>query len=225
MAARSAARILRYLLLCALTVGSLLAQQKEGGRGRLRQMLVAQGQLPAGVGLTYKLHKAEGEPDCMEIVEVTAGSLAEKAGIKTGDLVVSANGRPLTVLPMFMSVLRGPAKVSLEIRRDGQTLTLPLTLPDAAPLGGDPFTVPGVPRGARGSGSINTLRTVFIDPRTGSTAFLGAYDPAFATGPIDYAGLLGDARRSPYPAFSLDPSPASRVNRESLLRKVDADMA
>lgn len=87
----------------------------------------------------------------------------------------------------------------------------------------DPFAVPGMSRVAQGG--INTLRTVFIDPKTGTAAFLGTYDPSFATGPIDYPALLGDALRSPYPAFSLDPSPTSRANRENLLRKVDADLA
>lgn len=87
----------------------------------------------------------------------------------------------------------------------------------------DPFAIPGIARPVQGG--INSLRTVFIDTRTGSLTFLGTQDPAFATGPIDYAALLRDALRSPYPAFSLDPSPATRATREALLRKVDGDMA
>nr|MDA8085673.1 hypothetical protein [Nitrospiraceae bacterium] len=106
-------------------------------------------------------------------------------------------------------------------------LKIPLPIPAAA-LGGsmvDPFAVPGMAKAAPSTGGINTLRTVFIDPKTGAVAFLGTYDPAFATGPIDYATLLADAQRSPYPAFSLDPSPATKANRENLLRRVDGDMA
>lgn len=87
----------------------------------------------------------------------------------------------------------------------------------------DPFLVPGVDR-TPGRG-INTLRTVFRDPKTGQVVFLGTYDPTYATGAIDYTTLLADALRSPYPAFSLDPSPATRANREALLRKVDSDLS
>lgn len=87
----------------------------------------------------------------------------------------------------------------------------------------DPFAIPGIARPLQGG--INSLRTVFIDTRTGSLTFLGTQDPAYATGPIDYNALLREALRSPYPAFSLDPSPATRSTREALLRKVDGDMA
>jgi len=109
-------------------------------------------------------------------------------------------------------------------RADRRTALLQ-TLPQAGPASAesDPYAAPGVVRGAQGG--INTLRTVFLDPKTGALTFLGTYDPAYATGPIDYAGLLHGALRSPYPAFSLDPSPATRSSRETLLRKVDADMA
>ncbi len=197
-------------------------------RGAIVQSL-GQPEQPA-IGLGFKLHKAAGSlPDCMEVVLVQRGSAAERAGLLMGDLVISVNGKPVPTTQEFMMALRPalPGTATLEVSRDGHPIKISLPLAAASPGGSasDPFSVPGLAKATPSIGGINTLRTVFIDPKTGTTAFLGTYDPAFATGPIDYTTLLSDALHSPYPAFSLDPSPATKANRETLLRKVDADMA
>ena len=209
---------------------------------------------PASLGIAFKLHRAEGEvPDCMEIVTVVPGSPAEQAGLQVGDLVPSVDGKAMTSVNLFMAALRGPGTVTLEVRRGGAASRVSLVLPEpdtasiearkdallrmklraggAGLKGGainastNVFAIPGIVREGQSARSINTLRTVFLDPTTGSATFVGSYDPAYATGPIDYAALLGDALHSPYPAFSLDPSPAARSDRENLLHKVDADIA
>ena len=127
----------------------------------------------------------------------------------------------------LLGPLSRPGTVLLKLWRNGSARDLRIVVPQPDPMGAGAslFAVPGLKRAAQPAPGINTLRTVFIDPKTGTTAFIGAYDPAYATGPIDYAALLGDALRSPYPAFSLDPSPATKSAREALLRKVDADMS
>ncbi|MBX3735769.1 MAG: hypothetical protein KF715_03690 [Candidatus Didemnitutus sp.] len=88
----------------------------------------------------------------------------------------------------------------------------------------DPWTIPGLaPRSADRTG-INVLRRVFIDPATGELAFAGVYDPAFATGPIDYSTLLHDALRSPAPSFSLEPTAASKAAGAAFVRQFDQQM-
>jgi hypothetical protein len=68
----------------------------------------------------------------------------------------------------------------------------------------------------------NVLKYAFVDA-DGSVNLVGTYDPAYATGPINYAALLRDAVENPYPKLSLDPP-----NRDPLdlggLRVVDADI-
>jgi hypothetical protein len=233
--------------LCLLSLGfslaacMLLDAQRtvpQGAQGALPtgsdRMRARLGQAPEGptIGLGFKPHKAEGNlPDCVEIVLVEPGSVADHAGLQVGDLVLSVNGRPMPTTRHFLMALAPGVQrtVTLEVRRGGSPLSILLPIAAVAAVAGgsgvDPFAVPGLARTPQTKAGINTLRTVFIDPKTGSLAFLGTYDPAFATGPIDYATLLGDALRSPYPAFSLDPSPATKANRETLIRKVDADMA
>ena len=226
--------------LCLLFVGSWLAtcvllgaqDPLAGARATRRGALLpslGQPEQPA-IGLGFKLHKAEGSlPDCMEVVLVQPGSPAERAGFLVGDLVLSVNGKSVPTTQEFMMALRPavPGTATLDVRRSGQPVKIALPLTAANPGGSlvDPFSVPGMAKAAQSGMGINTLRTVFMDPKTGTAAFIGTYDPAYATGPIDYATLLSDALHSPYPAFSLDPSPATKANRETLLHKVDADMA
>lgn len=88
----------------------------------------------------------------------------------------------------------------------------------------DPWTVPGLAAQPANATGINVLRRVFIDPATGELAFAGTYDPAFATGPIDYSSLLHDAQRSPTPSFSLEPTEASRAAGTAFIRQFDQQM-
>lgn len=66
----------------------------------------------------------------MRVTEVTAGSAADKAGIKVGDVIVAADGQPLPVesyLPA--AVLRAPDSIKLEIMRGDeppQAIDVPL---------------------------------------------------------------------------------------------------
>lgn len=88
----------------------------------------------------------------------------------------------------------------------------------------DPWTIPGLaPRPTTAAG-INVLRRVFIDAATADLAFAGTYDPAFATGPIDYSTLLHDALRSPTPSFSLEPTDAARAAGTAFIRQFDQQM-
>ncbi|MBI2515887.1 MAG: hypothetical protein HYV95_03125 [Opitutae bacterium] len=89
----------------------------------------------------------------------------------------------------------------------------------------DPFQIPGFAARATTPDGINVLQRVFLDPRTGELVFVGRYDPAYATGAIDYSTLLSDAQRSPAPSFSLEPTPESRAASAAFVRQFDQQMA
>lgn len=62
---------------------------------------------------------------------LTAGSAAEKAGVKVGDVILAFNGRELVSssdLPPMVGLTPPGTKAELSIFRDGKTLTLPVTV-------------------------------------------------------------------------------------------------
>jgi S1-C subfamily serine protease len=62
---------------------------------------------------------------------VRAGSPAAKAGVESGDVVVSVNGKPVTAaneLTAAIAALRPGDKATLKVQRDGSTVTLTVTL-------------------------------------------------------------------------------------------------
>ena len=224
-------RLSMHFGIAGLIVCTFLGAQEKRSYTRDRRSLLQEVKGNVNVhGLGLKSRPADGYlPACLEVATVASGSPAERAGVLVGDLVLSINGQPASSIKEFMTTLirTRSQKVELVIQRGGSNLSLQLVGPQTSSAGSaaDPFLVPGMDRASQSGPGINVLRRVFIDPRTGAVAFLGAYDPRFASGPIDYTTLLHDALRSPYPAFSLDPSPASKASRENLLRRVDEDMA
>lgn len=89
----------------------------------------------------------------------------------------------------------------------------------------DPFKIPGLAAREQSDAGINVLKRVFLDPRSGQLVFIGRYDPAYATGAIDYTTLLHDALRSPTPSFSLEPTAASKAASANFVRQFDQQMA
>ena len=89
----------------------------------------------------------------------------------------------------------------------------------------DPFLIPGLaPRDSSPAG-INVLQRVFLDPKSGQLAFVGRYDPAYATGAIDYSTLLHDAWLSPAPSFSLEATAATKAGLAAFISQHDRQMA
>lgn len=81
--------------------------------------------MPNIIGLTMDPKQAAS------VLEVAAGSPAERGGFRRGDEIVSLAGQPLISTADFQWVLHNaPASGELkaEVRRDGQTLVLPLAL-------------------------------------------------------------------------------------------------
>ena len=70
----------------------------------------------------------------IQVIDVTAGSAADLAGIRTGDFILSAAGTPVNSSQDLLRVRRGlyvGDQVTMEIWRDGERLEVTLTLTDA----------------------------------------------------------------------------------------------
>jgi len=69
----------------------------------------------------------------MKIEEVLEGGIADKAGLKAGDVIVKVGDKPVANRVEFVAALRTPAReVSIVIRRDGQEIGRKLTFLAAA---------------------------------------------------------------------------------------------
>ncbi|MEO8298171.1 MAG: Do family serine endopeptidase [Burkholderiales bacterium] len=82
---------------------------------------------------SFKLAKPEGAL----VANVQPGSPAAKAGLQSGDVIVAIDGKPVVAsgdLPAVVSMAEPGNKVTLDVRRDGKSLSLPVTLGDANKL-------------------------------------------------------------------------------------------
>lgn len=68
----------------------------------------------------------------LRLARVLPGSLAEQLGLRTGDVLVRADGVALDSLPAALELAeraRRAGRVSLEVERGGRTVTLDYALP------------------------------------------------------------------------------------------------
>jgi regulator of sigma E protease len=84
-------------------------------------------------GVVFALAYASGwptpVPDQVQIGQVVAGSPAEAAGLRPGDLVVSMNGQPITSTQQFQQIARESSgqPIQLQLRRGGEPLDVSVT--------------------------------------------------------------------------------------------------
>ncbi len=79
----------------------------------------------------FHLNKQEG----VLVSEVLKDSPADKAGVKQGDVIVECNGAPIKSLGSFrneVSLIVPGKKVTLKVNRNGQIITVPVTLGTAS---------------------------------------------------------------------------------------------
>ncbi|HSB20720.1 MAG TPA: trypsin-like peptidase domain-containing protein [Anaeromyxobacteraceae bacterium] len=79
-----------------------------------------------GEELPDELARAAGQPRALRVLGVEGGAPADAAGVRTGDLVVSANGAAVVGLDDLSRamVLAAPREVALGVLRDGAPRTL-----------------------------------------------------------------------------------------------------
>jgi serine protease Do len=114
-----------------------------------------------GVADAFKLDTVEGAL----VANVERGGPAEKAGLKSGDVVRKVDGQPIVSsgdLPAMMSIARPGQKITLEVWRDGKAMQLTATLGNSADKAapGERAELAGADQGARLGLSLRPLEPV-----------------------------------------------------------------
>jgi hypothetical protein len=94
----------------------------------LRETVATQQQLEQPVatpapryGFPFKAVNAEGEPLSIELSGVNPGSPAEKAGLKTGDRLLSFQGQPIEDMQRFrLALLAASGETTFTVQREGE---------------------------------------------------------------------------------------------------------
>ncbi len=134
------------------TMKAMLAPRKESKCIHCHDVKVAelrhvqaQGRFSRDMVFTYPTPSAVGigvgPREQNKVAAVTAGSPADKAGVRSGDVLLTADGQRLLTLGDFARVLeRTPkeGKLPLELRRDGKAVQVTLELAGDWRRGGDP---------------------------------------------------------------------------------------
>lgn len=116
--------------------------------------------------------------ESVAVQSVTPNGPADKAGIKSGDLIVTLNGKtlkddkisPPSALMQFMEGVKPGEKVKVGILRDGKKQTIEVTA-EAAPFG--MFALPGEPNQPQ----VRMLRELRTRPGTRTNAFVEGIGP------------------------------------------------
>lgn len=188
----------------------------SGGVGARRQW----------IGLASMTAPAAWGREGAVVGSVEADSPADRAGIMIGDLVTAFNGQPVKSsadLDQAVSSAAVDAACAISVMRGDRTVDMTISV-TARPAEG---AAPSV-QVKRRLLDINVLKYAVIDPAARTVTFVGKYDPRYKTGAIPYYELLSDALASPYPWFSLEPTPetvkAVRLVNEAIGRDCDRMM-
>ena len=89
-----------------------------------------------GQTVTEAIAKANDLPVGVYIKEIVSGSAAEKAGLRTGDVITACDGQAVTTIDEINKI-RDSHKVgetlTMQIDRNGQTLTVSVVLQEEKP--------------------------------------------------------------------------------------------
>jgi S1-C subfamily serine protease len=103
-------------------VGALMSE----GRVRRAFLGIAGGPRP----LPPRVAAESGREQAIEVVEVVAGSPADRAGLRGADIVLAVDGEPVRGMDDLQRLMDGGAigrRLALTVSRDGQTVTVTVT--------------------------------------------------------------------------------------------------
>ena len=171
---------------------------ERGGR-QVTLTITPQGEPPLGVRLSYWVPYAR-------VDSVRAGSVAEEAGLRSGDLIVEVNGVPVSNLPQasyaLFSLLNAdnpPATATIVVERGGQRVPLTVNVAEARERKtyGISFALPYrtvhySPLDALGRALQNTWMVLSSVPRGIAQAIAGQAEGPGVTGPVGIGQLTGE---------------------------------
>jgi serine protease Do len=149
--------------------------------------------------------------------DVSANSPASKAGLKTGDIIVSMNGKPVNDsndLRMTVSMMAPGATVNLKVMRDGAPRDIAVQLEE----------MPGTQHAElnqNGNAAKNTLAGVSVqnlDPQTARQAGVPADTPGVVVTDISPSSAAADSGLQPGDVIQ-------QVNRRPVTNTADFDRA
>jgi serine protease Do len=106
------------------------------------------------------LLKAYGASSGVFVQQVTPGGPADKAGVKTADVIVGANGKTINdgdELVDMISATQPGSTVDLKVFRDGKTMTIPVRIGDRADVIAGNNSESETPQSAEGQGTHTKL--------------------------------------------------------------------
>ncbi|MBV8494542.1 MAG: PDZ domain-containing protein [Alphaproteobacteria bacterium] len=140
------------------TAKSVVAQLRESGH-------VTRGWLGVAIqGITPTIAKSLGmnpdEPTGALVATVTPNSPAAKAGLKPGDVILTANGQPVKTvhdLPRLVAAMPPGQKLDLQVRRGGKEMTLSASTAEMPQQEQQASANPGTPGEGSGGASTTSL--------------------------------------------------------------------
>ncbi|MBV9151392.1 MAG: DegQ family serine endoprotease [Alphaproteobacteria bacterium] len=134
------------------TAKSVVAQLRESGH-------VTRGWLGVAIqGITPTIAKSLGmnpdEPTGALVATVTPNSPAAKAGLKPGDVILTANGQPVKTvhdLPRLVAAMPPGQKLDLQVRRGGKEMTLSASTAEMPQQEQQASANPGTPSDEKGA--------------------------------------------------------------------------
>ncbi|MBV9016474.1 MAG: Do family serine endopeptidase, partial [Alphaproteobacteria bacterium] len=134
------------------TAKSVVAQLRESGHVTRGWLGVAiQGIMPT---IAKSLGMNPDEPTGALVATVTPNSPAAKAGLKPGDVILTANGQPVKTvhdLPRLVAAMPPGQKLDLQVRRGGKEMTLSASTAEMPQQEQQASANPGTPSDEKGA--------------------------------------------------------------------------